>query len=507
MGRERLSGALSPSEDNVDWKWLAGNISELLRTPRCGAGSSDIVVANSRKGEIVIDMQELFDRYCDFERSDEHGNVFKTTTKLVRVERGIAARIPDLLRSMIPEGKIAVVFDANTRKAAAGPLLDALDAGGFEYQTFLLEPDTGHSDIVCRESTLNDVERLLGAESLVHAIAVGAGTINDIVKMVSFRLGFSFSTLSTAPSNNGTTSAISAILSDGVKTTQPCHATLAAFADPDVMAAAPYRMIASGIGDLYSKPVSNADWRLSSRLLGTAHSDIVMELVNAGAAVLEGVAPLLPSRDPDAVGRLTGALMLSGLAMQAAGSSGPASGGEHLVSHYIDMTSIAHDLPHDFHGCQVAVGTVTTSRLYEEVRALDPAQFDIDALVSAHLEWDAYEPILRDRFGELADAVIAHAKKMYPSRSELRSRLETLIAEWDSIMADVSTTLRPSAELEAELRSADCPTRFDEINVLHHRALDSIRFSKDIRARYTILHLASELGVLDEFAARWVSRV
>jgi glycerol-1-phosphate dehydrogenase [NAD(P)+] len=88
----------------------------------------------------------------------------------------------------------------------------------------------------------------------------------------------------------------------------------------------------------------------------------------------------------------------------------------------------------------------------------------------------------------------------------LRARLQRLVSEWDSIQADVATTLRPSAELEAELRSANCPTRFAEIGVDTARAVRAIVLSRDIRARYTILHLASELGVLDAFAKAEVSR-
>ena len=65
--------------------------------------------------------------------------------------------------------------------------------------------------------------------------------------------------------------------------------------------------------------------------------------------------------------------MLSGLAMSVAGSSSPASGGEHLISHFIDMTAHAYDLPYDFHGCQVGVGTLTTAFIYEKLKALDPA--------------------------------------------------------------------------------------------------------------------------------------
>lgn len=449
-------------------------------------------------------MKDLFDRYTSFDRTGADGTRYTTETRIVRVERDAVRSLAEAVRAVAEPGPVAVVFDAITRGIAGADAATALRDAGFDVVEILLEERPDEDAIVCDDARIDEAEARLREARVSHAVAVGAGTINDVVKMASFRAGFGYTSVGTAPSMNGYTSSIAAILSEGVKTTQPCHAPLAAIADIDVMANAPYRMIASGIGDLYSKPVSNADWRLSHRLLGTAHSTIVMEIVEAGSKVLDGVAPRLPERDPDAVARLTGALMLSGLAMQAAGTSGPASGGEHLISHFIDMTSVAFGESHDFHGCQVAVGTITTSRLYEAVRQLDPAEIDIDARVAAHPEWDTYEPVLLERFGPLADAVLAHAHRMYPQRAEVRARLETLVASWDSIMEDVGGTLRGSAVLEAELRSAECPTRFPEIDVAPDRARRAIAHSKDIRARYTILHLASELGVLDGFAASYV---
>ncbi|MCA9300301.1 MAG: iron-containing alcohol dehydrogenase [Phycisphaerales bacterium] len=449
-------------------------------------------------------MQHLFDRYCGFHRVAPDGTVHETFTRHITVAPDVSERVPEVLDALVGSGRIAVFFDTNTRRVAGDALLATLDSAGRAFTTFLLEPRDGEDIVVCDEARIDDVEAMLTTDTFVHAIAVGSGTINDLVKMASFRRDLAYSAVGTAPSMNGYTSSIAAILSDGIKTTQPCRAPLAVFADPEVMAEAPYRMIASGLGDLYSKPVSNADWRLSHRLLGSFHSDIVMEIVEAGSALLDGVAPRLPSRDRDAVARLTGAIMLSGLAMQAAGTSGPASGGEHLVSNYIDMTAHAWDQTHDFHGCQVAVGTVTTSRLYEEVRALDPATIDVDALVARHQPWPEYADVLRERFGDLSDAVLSHAEKGYPSRDELRGRLETLVANWDDVMNDVGTTLRTSDDLRAELVSAECPVTFPELDVDRDRALAAVRWSKDIRARYTILHLAAELGVLDDFAVRWV---
>jgi glycerol-1-phosphate dehydrogenase [NAD(P)+] len=449
-------------------------------------------------------MQALIDKYCNFYRMDAQGREYRTITQRIVVDVGAHERAAEHLQPFLGTGPVAVVMDLNTARVAGDAVVQSLTSAGLAVHRHLLVPEPDDGVVPCDDATIAHVQSLLAAQPCTHAIAVGAGTINDLVKMAAHRLSLSYSCVATAPSMNGYTSAIAAILAAGVKTTQPCTPAIAVLACPKVMAEAPYRMIASGIGDLYSKPVSNADWRLSHRLLGTMHSEIVMEIVDAGSTLLEGVAPHLPERNLDAVARLTGALMLSGLAMQAAGSSQTASGGEHLVSHYIDMTSVSESLPHDFHGVQVACGTIATSALYEYVRGLDPTTLDPAALAASFPTWDVWEEVLRERFRTLSDSVIPHARQGYPTPEALQTRLQKLIDNWEDIFTDAGATLRPTAELKAELDSAHCPTEFPEMPVERERAYAAFAWSKDIRARYTILHLAAELGVLESFARRFV---
>jgi glycerol-1-phosphate dehydrogenase [NAD(P)+] len=260
-------------------------------------------------------------------------------------------------------------------------------------------------------------------------------------------------------------------------------------------------MIASGYGDLISKPVSNADWRLGARIVGSAYSPETMKLVEPGFRLLDGVAPKLAVRELEAVGKLTGSLCISGLAMAVAGSSSPASGGEHLISHYLDMTHFAHGDAHDLHGCQVGVGTITTAAIYERLFAMDPDTIDIEARVRALRPLADYEALTRERFGDLADAVLPHMRTLYPTPSELRRRLQTLVDEWDSITEDVGASLQPATRIRDDLAAASCPTTFSEIGAEPDRARRAVLFSKDIRGRYTILHLAWELGMLDNWTS------
>jgi glycerol-1-phosphate dehydrogenase [NAD(P)+] len=135
---------------------------------------------------------------------------------------------------------------------------------------------------------------------------------------------------------------------------------------------------------------------------------------------------------------------------------------------------------------------------------MDPDSINVDALVAAHPTQQEMEASVHERFGELAGSVLPYATKNHMDGAELRRRLDLLTSEWQSIMADCGQTLRPTAELKAELDSADCPTELPQLPVDRERAFAATAWSKDIRSRYTILHLAAELGVLDAFARTFV---
>ncbi len=429
------------------------------------------------------------------------GFLERLRTKVCVLEQDLLGRSAGYLEGILPRGRWLVIVDAITHKIAGEAVVASLEAAGIPNELYVIEAAEGEEVPVAddrKAGALRDVLR--ASPALVACVAVGAGTINDIAKMAAYQAGRPYAVVATAPSMNGYTSGIAALLSEGVKTTQPCDPPLACLVDLDVMAQSPARMIASGFGDLLSKPVSNADWRLGYLLNDAGYSSDAMVLVEAGAALLEGVASRLPLRDVEAVGRLSASLCLSGLSMSLAGSSSPASGGEHLISHYIDMTHFAWGEGHDFHGCQVGVGTITTAAMYERLAALDPSSLDIEACVQALPSWAAYEDVLRVRFGSLYGAVESHAKQALPSPAVLRERLTRLKNGWTEILADVQSTLRPARAIREELLAAGCPVTFREIGVTDERARRAVVYCKDIRARYTILHLAGELGLLERWS-------
>jgi glycerol-1-phosphate dehydrogenase [NAD(P)+] len=435
---------------------------------------------------------------------DRHESVLDTREALVG--RGAIEDCYGVLENVLSAGTWLVATDANTRKAAGERLTAALDARGQSWEPFRVEEVARHDPPICTDRLVDACAEAMRERNCSAGIAVGSGTINDTVKMAAHRLGRPMAVVATAPSMNGYTSGIAAILSDGVKTTNACTAPRVVVADLQVMAEAPSRMIASGLGDLISKPVSNTDWAISAELNDTPHSADAVEIIDEGAAALEGIAPRLPERNREAVRGLVESLLLSGIAMSVAGSSSPASGGEHLVSHHIDMTAHAFDRPHDLHGCQVGVGTIVSAYLYERLQEYDPSDLEIDRRVEQLPDWSTYDETLRDRFDSLYGAVVEHARPGYPSPDELRRRLQQLVDQWDDILGRAAGSLRSRSSIERELEAAGAPTRFAHLGVDRNRALRSVVHSKDIRNRYTILHLCWEIGTLEAWGTEAVDR-
>ena len=417
------------------------------------------------------------------------------TTRHVVLERGLTSRSAGLLTSILPGNRWVLVADCTTWPLVGPTLASDLEYSGINTTRHIIDaphPIASDQAVAALQSNIDATSALL---------AIGSGTINDIAKMAAHRANIPYAIFATAPSMNGYTSSIAALLVDGIKTTQPCTPALACFADLELLAQAPQRMIGAGFADLLSKPVSNADWLLAHHLKGDTYLSAAADLIGESAHLLEGLAPMLPTRDPTAMGKLIASLCLSGLAMSIAGSSAPASGGEHLISHYLDMTHHALGEPNDLHGCQVGVATLSTAMLYEKLLSLDLRTIAIEDLANRHQSWMEYQSIVQQRFGPLAPAVLPHAAAGYPSKSELRSRLSLLQADWDRLRTELRSILRPPEAIREELAAAQCPTSFAQIGISPERARRAIGHSKDIRPRYTILHLIAELGLTDEWTA------
>jgi glycerol-1-phosphate dehydrogenase [NAD(P)+] len=396
---------------------------------------------------------------------------------------------PALFQAGLVHRKWAVVADETTQRLAGTYLASALNA------PLLRIPGRAGGAVVAGRAEADRLTRQLQTSGAEAVVAVGAGSLNDLTKFASQQLSIGCAVLATAPSMNGYTSAGAALLEGGVKLSVPCAPPRITVAPIGLLCQAPARMIAAGYGDLRSRPVSGADWYLSHRLLGTPYAAEALGLIDEADRVAAAAVDGLATRSPAAIANLTTGLLLSGMAMDIVGTSAPASGGEHLVSHYLDMFHFSCGGPHDLHGCQVGVATLALASLYERL-----LKIDIHAVQApTHEPWTDLAERLASHFGPLWSAVEPIARQVHGDDEARQDRLETLRLGWAETTTELRRILGPNPTCTEQLQRAGAPIHFADLGVSPEQTRAALLHARFVRARYTVLDLAAELGLLDSW--------
>jgi glycerol-1-phosphate dehydrogenase [NAD(P)+] len=375
------------------------------------------------------------------------------------------------------------VSDPTTR-AVLGARIAAALAGIAEVSELVLELEPKADGAT--------VDRLRASTAEAGAlVAVGSGTINDLCKYASFLDAKPYVVFGTAPSMNGYTSASAAITEHGHKKSLPAHAPAGVFLDLAVLAAAPLRMIRSGLGDSVCRPTAQADWLLAHLLLGQPYRKAPFALLEPEEGALLSKAGALVAGDTSAMALLARTLVLSGFGMTICGGSYPASQGEHLISHYIDMMGDPA-WPASFHGEHIAVATLTMARLQEAMTAGETPRLSATgvnkAAVVAH-------------FGaELGESCWAAFSKKVMDEDQAAALSARLSRDWPEIRAALRRVMRPAAEIEAAMLSAGAPLRPADIHVPKSFYRRALAHAREIRERYTFLDLAGDSGRLERLA-------
>ena len=197
----------------------------------------------------------------------------------------------------------------------------------------------------------------------------------------------------TATSVNGYADSFSVLLHRGVKRTTPARWPDTLLIDAAILRAAPPELNLAGVGDLMAMFTATADWYLASAMTddsghdaaaaGPPYNAAVAGVVRAhGGRLLTLAADLAAGAGPEAgpggaatgqrltadLAELARILTLSGITMGVAGSTAPASGMEHAVSHLLEMAANARGQPASFHGTQVGVASVVAAATWAHVR-------------------------------------------------------------------------------------------------------------------------------------------
>jgi glycerol-1-phosphate dehydrogenase [NAD(P)+] len=419
------------------------------------------------------------------------GRTHAILPRRVLVAEDALQRLPELCAEVTGGRRVAVLMDARTREVAGAAVAEAL-GGAWQVQQILV-PDPPTGTPVCDDLTHDALAAQLGAVDLI--VPVGAGVLCDLGKWQAFQRSIPFVPFATAASMNGYASGNVATTLGGVKSLFVAAPPPAVAACPAILAAAPYELTTAGLGDALAKSVSSADWLLNHLLFGDFYCQAAVDVI-ADIEPLYAERPAdLAARAPGAMRALLDALLLTGSAMTMAGSSAPASGGEHLLSHTLDMMSTLDGRPHDLHGRQVGLGTVLCSEVYRRVLAIESPRF-----------LPPGEAVDAAFWGRLAGPIAKLYAEKVPRLRQVQGRLSAGAA-WDELRRRIAPVVRPPQQISDCLHAAKAAWRTADIHCDHPRLLAAFTHAHQARARFTVLDLALLLGLLppaaEDIFTRW----
>ena len=418
-------------------------------------------------------------------------------TKDLVIEPAAVSRAAEIFDRHFPGCRPLVIADENTFRTAGARVDTVVRAAHPECPaphifsgSPMLHPDYRH---------IQAIAGLLRQHDAV-GIAVGSGTINDIVKLASHECGRGYMVAATAASMDGYASFGAAILKDDFKQTVPCAAPRAVLADVDVLTRAPYDMTASGYGDLLGKITAGADWLIADVLGVERIRADVWSLVQPNLLDWTAAPLALKSREAAAFSSLFEGLTVSALAMQAYGGTRPASGTEHLFSHVWEMQGLEVKGIPVSHGFKVGMGTLAATAFMEELFRRDLTSDDGKRAKKAWGPARSREEAVRSAFrnAPYVDVVVeVSLAKHLDSRSH-SDRVDAIREKWPSIREAVGHQLLPFPHVRGLLEHAGCPVEPGQMGLDNERLAGTFALAQMIRPRYTALDLAYELGRMED---------
>lgn len=285
---------------------------------------------------------------------------------LVRVKDGALDRLGTYL-SRGGHRKVAVLLSKELRAPVPDRLDRSLKNQSIESVAWI---EVSEIDLESAARLFVDLPKEASA-----IVGLGGGKALDVAKYVGFLARLPYYAVPTSLSNDGFCSPQSSLTIRGKRRSLPAELPFGVVIDTAVCRGAPRILTLSGVGDLVSKFTAITDWKLSFHATGEPVDDFAALL--SDGSIHSYVSH--PAFDSDGTRLLATALMLNGIAMAMSGSSRPASGSEHLISHALDAFSTRPRL----HGLQVGVASYLISILQTQNTARIASLFDATGF------WDA----------------------------------------------------------------------------------------------------------------------
>jgi len=438
-----------------------------------------------------MDLEKLLGNGFDCECGKRH----EAGVREFIYEQGTINRLGRILKSYSKKRRLQIVADERTWQVAGKAAQQNLYNDGWDVKKVIV-PDRQGRRPDCDGETLQELKSQL--EPNCFLLAAGSGVINDLTKWAAFEKETRYAVFATAASMNGYAAANVAAVIDGVKRLIRARPPVVVLAEPGIIENAPYELTTAGFADAIAKSQSIADWWMNKFIFDEYICPLCSRLMNGPDEYFIEQPEKLKTCETKAISSLFRTLFYSGVAMTLAGSSAPASGGEHLLSHTLDMMARLDpdESGTELHGRQVGLGTILSAALCERLNRINYPEF-----VPVPKEID------KEFWGRISNAVAGEYSKKTEKFDTLRQRL-SMPGDWQRLMYTVGSSLRKAGEVKQLLTSAGAPGSIGELGFSRQRVRRAMLHMHEIRARFTIVDLAWAVGILpgkcDELLDEWL---
>ncbi len=424
------------------------------------------------------------------------GRVHQIPISDVIIEENALAQTAALIKKITEEQKIYLVVDQNTKKAAGAELKEKLLAANFEVVEILLKEREEDDHLVPEPGALFKIIEKIEHDGYI--LACGSGSINDLTAYAAHKMQLPYSVFATAPSMDGYASSVSSITVDGVKKTYNTTPPELIIADLNILKNAPWKLIQSGLGDLLGKVSSLLEWKLGVAIFDEYFCQEAFDLVDNVLNDLINSSDKIIDREDEGIEILTKGLIYSGVSMMMVGSSRPASGTEHHISHFFDMYAGIFKEHVPTHGIKVGTAALISSHYYLKLLETDFSQFEI-----TH-DRQAREKEIKEAYLDKADGILELLDQRW--EHDLITKEDLLAAE-EEIKKNIQEFKDYLLSVETILDDFGFFERKDVKNLNREWLKKAVNHCFEIRFRYTISTLLWQVGLLDKWGEEAIAKL
>lgn len=414
-----------------------------------------------------MDLVKIKEEFQNCDCGQEHLCPIET----VNIGSGVLDTLTELCHGY---NHILLVSDENTYEACGGKVYEMIQDS--VQDNLILH--SGGAVVIPNEESIAVIENKVSDKTDL-IVGVGSGVINDLCKYVSYFHNLPYYIVATATSMDGYASVGAAMILNGMKVTVKTRPPKAVIADTAILKDAPLKMLQAGYGDIVGKYSCLNDWQLSAMVNEEHFCQKIFDYMLVCTNTVRDLADGILKRDEKTLGTLMEALVTVGVLMCFVGSSRPASGSEHHLSHFFEITGILNKEPYFDHGVDVLYSAYYTQKLREELTGIDSLQR------TTPITKENYEKQIKRIYHNLSSEVMELQEKMgwyqldrFPVYEKKWSEIKHLLSETPS-----------SSQMKQYIAAIGLDLQEFEDLYGENKIQDAIFFAKDLKDRYSVLWL------------------